>query len=236
MRTAYYSGWRPTLPTSLRMACLEIAALIEQMWLADFRARPAMQDVVVRLEACATFNGAETPEVEAATAAAFAEHADASTEATAMRSLQREFAEFKTARNAEVAELKAALAQANAQLEMETPERFQENVCLREENERVRKNEQQRANEQLELDRAYAEARPAGPGEEKADRPEDDSALPPPQLTSDVLPLLETIFPPLPTACCLYSGSRSAKPKHQTPTTKIPLGGNFTTSFWHVFC
>ena len=51
-RTAYYSGWRPRLPKSLRVACPEIAALIKEMWLADFRARPAMKDVVVRLEAC----------------------------------------------------------------------------------------------------------------------------------------------------------------------------------------
>jgi hypothetical protein len=51
-RTAYYSGWRPPVRKSLRVACPEIAALIKEMWLADFRARPAMKDVVVRLEAC----------------------------------------------------------------------------------------------------------------------------------------------------------------------------------------
>ena len=39
------------------MACPEIAALIEEMWLTDFRARPAMSDVVVRLEACAAVEG-----------------------------------------------------------------------------------------------------------------------------------------------------------------------------------
>ena len=57
-RTAYYSGWRPTIRTSLRAACPEIAALIEEMWLADFRARPAMKSVVVRLKACTDVDGA----------------------------------------------------------------------------------------------------------------------------------------------------------------------------------
>ncbi len=56
-RTAYYSGWRPTIRKSLRAACPEMAALIKEMWLADFRARPAMKDVVVRLEACVSVGG-----------------------------------------------------------------------------------------------------------------------------------------------------------------------------------
>ena len=51
-RTAYASGFRYKIPKSLRTACPEIAALIKEMWLTDFRARPAMKDVVVRLEAC----------------------------------------------------------------------------------------------------------------------------------------------------------------------------------------
>ena len=50
--TAYASGFRPTLPNYLRTACPEIAALIKEMWLTDFRERPAMKDVVTRLEAC----------------------------------------------------------------------------------------------------------------------------------------------------------------------------------------
>ena len=61
-RTAYYSGWRPTIRTSLRAACPEIAALIEEMWLADFRARPAMKSVVVRLKACTVVDGAAKSE------------------------------------------------------------------------------------------------------------------------------------------------------------------------------
>ena len=51
-RGAYFSGYRPKVPKSLRATYPEIAALVEEMWLADFRARPAMKDVVARLEAC----------------------------------------------------------------------------------------------------------------------------------------------------------------------------------------
>ena len=51
-RNGYASGFRPTLPKSLRTTSPEIAALIEEMWLTDFRARPAMKDVVVRLGVC----------------------------------------------------------------------------------------------------------------------------------------------------------------------------------------
>ena len=54
--TAYAEGWRPALPKHLR-APLMIAALIEEMWLADFRARPAMKEVVARLEACVSVKG-----------------------------------------------------------------------------------------------------------------------------------------------------------------------------------
>ena len=50
--TAFATGWRPKLPESLRRGCPEIAALIEDMWLTDFRARPAIKDVVARLETC----------------------------------------------------------------------------------------------------------------------------------------------------------------------------------------
>ena len=51
-KSAYSTGFRPTLPKTMRRASPEIAALIREMWLTDFRARPAMKDVVVRLEAC----------------------------------------------------------------------------------------------------------------------------------------------------------------------------------------
>ena len=63
----YAHGKRPKLPAYLRHGCPEIAALIEEMWLTDFRARPAMKDVVARLEACTTIDcevGAEAPQVE----------------------------------------------------------------------------------------------------------------------------------------------------------------------------
>ena len=60
--TAYFSGWRPTLSKTLRAVSPELAALIEQMWLADFRARPAMRDVVVRLEACTVVDRAAKSE------------------------------------------------------------------------------------------------------------------------------------------------------------------------------
>ena len=61
-RTAYDTGWRPTIRKSLRVACPEIAVLIKEMWLADFRARPAMRDVVVRLEACTVVDRAAKSE------------------------------------------------------------------------------------------------------------------------------------------------------------------------------
>ena len=56
-RDAYATGFRYKVPKSLRKACPEIAALIKEMWLTDFRARPAMKDVVVRLEACVSVEG-----------------------------------------------------------------------------------------------------------------------------------------------------------------------------------
>ena len=61
-RTAYYSGWRPAIRKSLRAACPEMAALIKEMWLDDFRARPAMKDVVVRIEACVFVGGVAAPD------------------------------------------------------------------------------------------------------------------------------------------------------------------------------
>ena len=53
-RTAYASGFRYSLPKSLRTACPEVAALIREMWDDDFRKRPALRDVVVRLGATST--------------------------------------------------------------------------------------------------------------------------------------------------------------------------------------
>ena len=53
-RTAYASGFRYRLPKSLRTASPEIAALIREMWDGDFRKRPALRDVVLRLETAST--------------------------------------------------------------------------------------------------------------------------------------------------------------------------------------
>ena len=61
-RTAYFSGWRPAIRKSLLAACPEMAALIKEMWLEDFRARPAMKDVVVRIEACTFVGGVAGPD------------------------------------------------------------------------------------------------------------------------------------------------------------------------------
>ena len=61
-KSSYDTDWRPDVSKSLRFACPEIAALIEEMWLADFRARPAMRDVVVRLEACTVVDRAAKSE------------------------------------------------------------------------------------------------------------------------------------------------------------------------------
>ena len=50
----YILGGRPRLPAYLRRGSPEIMALIEEMWRKDFRARPAMKDVVARLEEAST--------------------------------------------------------------------------------------------------------------------------------------------------------------------------------------
>ena len=57
-RAAYATGFRYRLPKSLRKACPEIAALIKEMWDGDFRKRPAMKDVVIRLGDCLFVEGA----------------------------------------------------------------------------------------------------------------------------------------------------------------------------------
>ena len=59
---SYINGARPRLPKSLRAVSPTIAALIEEMWLDDFRARPAMKDVVVRLKACVFIEGVSNGE------------------------------------------------------------------------------------------------------------------------------------------------------------------------------
>ena len=118
-RTAYYSGWRPTVPKSLRAACPEIAALIKEMWLADFRARPAMKDVVVRLEACVSVGDAVSY-VEVGSALSSAEDKDENASQTKTEDTLR--AEIKALKaqvekadarhrvdRLEIAELKAAL-------------------------------------------------------------------------------------------------------------------------------
>ena len=79
-RTAYYSGWRPSIRKSLRAACPEMAALIKEMWQTDFRARPAMSDVVVRLEACVSVGDVaiDDPEEGSEASSPFAENKDES--------------------------------------------------------------------------------------------------------------------------------------------------------------
>ena len=52
--TSYSAGWRPTIPTKLDFACPDLATLITEMWVGDFRARPSLKDVVARLEATAS--------------------------------------------------------------------------------------------------------------------------------------------------------------------------------------
>ena len=53
-RIAYAQGWRPPLPSKLRERCPDLASLIKQMWNGNFRKRPALKDVVPRLEAAST--------------------------------------------------------------------------------------------------------------------------------------------------------------------------------------
>ena len=115
-RTAYNSGWRPTIRMSLRAACPEITALIEEMWLKDFRARPAMNDVVVRLEAC-TFVGGVTiddqEEVSALLSSTLAEDKDENADQTktedTLRAKNMALVKAFRAARLEIAQLKAAL-------------------------------------------------------------------------------------------------------------------------------
>ena len=50
--TNFSDGWRPPIPISLQSASPKIVSLIESMWANDFRARPAMKDVVGWLKTC----------------------------------------------------------------------------------------------------------------------------------------------------------------------------------------
>ena len=51
---SYARGWRPPLPSKLRTGCPDLASLISEMWDGDFRKRPALKDVIPRLEATAS--------------------------------------------------------------------------------------------------------------------------------------------------------------------------------------
>ena len=85
------------------MACPEIAVLIKEMWQTDFRARPAMKDVVVRLEVC-TFGGCEAINLEEDT-----EDRDESADQTKTEDVLR--AEIKALRAEQKLELKALRAE-----------------------------------------------------------------------------------------------------------------------------
>ena len=53
-RASYALHWRPPIPSKLRDGCPDLASLITEMWDGDFRKRPALKDVVPRLEAAST--------------------------------------------------------------------------------------------------------------------------------------------------------------------------------------
>ena len=96
----YAYGKRPRLPAFLRQRCPAIVALIEEMWDADFRTRPVMKDVVIRLEACVSVEGVVAYDNKAsldgrvvddeATAAAVAEYARSFEETFRIRELELE--------------------------------------------------------------------------------------------------------------------------------------------------
>ena len=50
-QTAYATGWRPSIPKRVRVGCPDVAKLITEMWDGDFNKRPALKEVVRRLEA-----------------------------------------------------------------------------------------------------------------------------------------------------------------------------------------
>ena len=54
MSTAYALGYRPPIPALLDFSCPDLASLIGEMWLDDFRARPPLNAVVPRLEAASS--------------------------------------------------------------------------------------------------------------------------------------------------------------------------------------
>ena len=49
-QTSYALGWRPPIPLSLSESSPELVQLIKEMWSQDMFARPAMRDVVSKLE------------------------------------------------------------------------------------------------------------------------------------------------------------------------------------------
>ena len=118
-RTAYYSGWRPTVRKSLRVACPEIAALIKKMWLADFRARPAMKDVVVRLEACVFVERATNDPEEAALQIALAIRPESTEDALGLDAFPKREQRFVCTGNVPAEQWVAAIAKLTAPLSME---------------------------------------------------------------------------------------------------------------------
>ena len=92
---AYFAGWRPHLHKSMRDACPEVAVLIKEMWDADFRARPAMKDVVVRLEACVSVEGASNSDDDAPNPNGFAEAEHTNPLEATVRELRLEIQELK---------------------------------------------------------------------------------------------------------------------------------------------
>jgi hypothetical protein len=89
-----------------------MAALIKEMWQADFRARPAMSDVVVRLEACVSVGDVaiDDPEEGSEASSPFAENKDESDKQ--VHALQARVKALEAEKNLyrhEVAELKAGL-------------------------------------------------------------------------------------------------------------------------------
>ena len=147
-------------------------ALIEEMWLTDFRARPKMKDVVDRLEACTCVVGASA-------GMANEEHLDPGDKPPS-----DEHPLGVIVQELKMAELKTALSEAKAQLNMEASRRVQ-GVMQENENQArvIRRHVQEierqggeikrlkRENERLQLERAHVDVFPAGPDEETEDTP-----------------------------------------------------------------
>ena len=56
-RVKYAFGGRPNIPWRLRESAPKLADLIDEMWDADFRRRPAFSAIVPRLAECTSMNG-----------------------------------------------------------------------------------------------------------------------------------------------------------------------------------